>query len=499
MTQSTEEPLNQKNLYLDLIEQLSGVGHWQIDIDNRTVSWSRESYIIHGVAPEIYNPELESLNDFYHADDRELLTDHLEQAMHHQRDFECRLRLIKNDGATKNIFLKGRCIETNGRAIIFVIIQDITREVQSLEKTERMFIELDESKQFQRLINESNPDYIFVKDSQYRIVYGNKAFFGLYPKEFHDQIIGYTTVEKYNKKEADDFLEQDRIAFDKGSSEVLEEISFPDGSIRVLMTKKTRFENHKGESFILGIARDVTEREQLIKELERSNKELDDFAYIASHDLKQPLRGIYNYSCFLLEDYEKTLDAEGGEMLQTLKRLSQRLERLLNELMDYSRISRKSMQKEKVDISFILNEIKDTLKPVLLEDNIALKINYPLPVISCEKILINELFTNLIVNAMKYNDKKEKWIEVGVIKPADQDIPVFYVRDNGIGIKEKYQQAVFRIFKRLNSKDKFGDGTGFGLTIAKKIIEQHHGKIWLESVVDEGTTFYFTLGQATIS
>ncbi|MCH2037990.1 MAG: ATP-binding protein [Rickettsiales bacterium] len=168
------------------------------------------------------------------------------------------------------------------------------------------------------------------------------------------------------------------------------------------------------------------------------------------------------------------------------------MEQLLNELLHYSRISRKKITFKNVNMVELVSDIKDTLKPILEEKGIDLQIAHDMPSIECEKILINELFTNLIVNSTKYNDKEHKWIKVGC-DTVDGKENVFYVSDNGIGIKEKHLDAVFKIFKRIHSRDKYGGGTGFGLTIAKKIVEQHQGEIWLESEYGKGTTFYFTL------
>ena len=124
----------------------------------------------------------------------------------------------------------------------------------------------------------------------------------------------------------------------------------------------------------------------------------------------------------------------------------------------------------------------------------------PLPIVRCDRVQIQEVFTNLIGNAIKYNDNPEKWVEIGYLERETQeseDAPdeaiVFYIKDNGIGIREKHKEAIFRIFKRLHTANKYGGGTGAGLTIAKKIVERHGGKIWVESIYGEGSTFYFTL------
>lgn len=239
------------------------------------------------------------------------------------------------------------------------------------------------------------------------------------------------------------------------------------------------------------------ELRQRNEELDQSNKELDDFAYIASHDLKEPLRGIHNFSSFLLEDYGGKLDDEGRSKLETLMRLTRRMETLIDSLLQYSRLGRVDLAIDRVDLNEIVAEILDSLAISLREEKVEVRVPRPLPVVRADRVRVGEIFQNLIVNAMKYNDKAEKWIEIGWREDLDGP-PVFYVRDNGIGIPEKHQDAVFRIFKRLHGRDKYGGGTGAGLTIVKKIVERHHGRIWVESSAGEGTAFYFTLQEGDV-
>jgi signal transduction histidine kinase len=227
------------------------------------------------------------------------------------------------------------------------------------------------------------------------------------------------------------------------------------------------------------------------EELESSNRELDDFAYIASHDLKEPLRGIHNYSSFLLEDYGDKIDAEGKYRLETLIRLTQRMERLIDSLLEYSRVGRVNLAMAPADLNEMVADVIDSLQIVLRANNVEIRIPKPLPTIVCDKVRVAEIYRNLITNAMKYNDKSRKWIEIGA--DTSGRAPVLYVRDNGIGIPVKHQKAIFRIFRRLHPRDKYGGGSGAGLTIVRKIVERHSGRIWLDSTVDQGTTFYFTL------
>ena len=249
---------------------------------------------------------------------------------------------------------------------------------------------------------------------------------------------------------------------------------------------------HSKEELEERVRERTRELQQRNEELDQSNKELDDFAYIASHDLKEPLRGIHNFSSFLLEDYAEKLDDDGRSKLETLMRLTRRMETLIDSLLQFSRLGRVDLGLDRVDLNQVVAEILDSLAISLREDRIEVRVPRPLPTVEADRVRVGEIFHNLIVNAMKYNDKPEKWIEIGW-REQEGGPPVFYVRDNGIGIPEKHHDAVFRIFKRLHGRDKYGGGTGAGLTIVKKIVERHHGRIWLESSAGEGTTFYFTL------
>ncbi|KST69556.1 ATP-binding protein [Mastigocoleus testarum] len=240
-------------------------------------------------------------------------------------------------------------------------------------------------------------------------------------------------------------------------------------------------------------------------ELERSNDELDSFAYIASHDLKEPLRGIHNYSSFLMEDYEDVLDEEGISKLQTLIRLTQRMEDFIDSLLHFSRLGRAELSLQKTDLNELLDGVIDLIRVSQPETSLEISVPRRLPNISCDRIQINELLVNLISNAVKYNKNSCKQVEIGFIDTVEQldpslrqnmqfhDRVVLYVKDNGIGIPQKHYENIFRIFKRLHGKKAYGGGTGAGLTIAKKIIERHNGEIWLESEVGVGTTFFFTL------
>nr|WP_262905348.1 ATP-binding protein [Hymenobacter nitidus] len=248
----------------------------------------------------------------------------------------------------------------------------------------------------------------------------------------------------------------------------------------------------------------ATSLSRLNSELERSNDELDSFAYVASHDLKEPLRGIHNYSLFLLEDYADKLDTEGAGRLQTLVRLSQRMESLIESLLQLARVGRQEIVVEETNVQALVEEVIDLLHPRFEQTQTRVSILDELPTLRCSPIRIREVFNNLLTNAMRYSDDTEKVIRVG-LAPADtrgprgtghpHDFYVFYVQDNGIGIDPKHHESIFRIFKRLHAQEKYGGGTGAGLAIARKMVGKHDGELWVESALGQGATFYFSLSK----
>jgi two-component system, chemotaxis family, sensor kinase Cph1 len=246
---------------------------------------------------------------------------------------------------------------------------------------------------------------------------------------------------------------------------------------------------------IIGIV--ISKIDELAKinlELERSNRELASFAYASSHDLKEPLRGIYNYSNILLEDYGHLLDEEGIDYIKTVTSLSVRMETLINGLLRLSQLGQAELSLHLTDLNLLLKQTIDVFRASRQDAQFEIQIPRPLPSINCDSILVNEIFANLITNAFKYSDRVHKIIEIGYLEPSESTTtPVFYVRDNGIGIKPHHLETIFRLFKRLHSQEKYGGGAGAGLAIAKRIIERHGGHIWVESSFNQGSTFYFTL------
>jgi PAS domain S-box-containing protein len=348
------------------------------------------------------------------------------------------------------------------------------------------------------------PDPIFMKDRQHRWIGGNKAFWEFMGDE-PEKFVGKSDYDFFPKEEADHFWEMDDKVFNSNEVNISEEL-FTDskGERHTISTKKIAFLDEKNEQFLVGVIRDITDvkraEERVMrytKELERSNKELDDFAYIASHDMKEPLRGLLNFSQFLKEDYNDKLDEKGREYIEKLILLSRHMNQLIEDLLYFSRLGRAELAMQEVDPNIIIKDLQKIMETTLKEKNAQIVIPHPMPHIVCDKPGITEVFRNLITNATKYNDKPEKTIEIGMLEsaesPTGMERSVFYVKDNGIGIDPKFHQAIFQIFKRLESSARYDkSGTGVGLTFVKKIIDRNKGNIWLQSQSGKGTTFYFT-------
>jgi PAS domain S-box-containing protein len=279
-----------------------------------------------------------------------------------------------------------------------------------------------------------------------------------------------------------------------------------DGSIFPMDLSISAFQLN-GEQHFSGVIRDITARKEAEIELlrytsalERSNQDLDDFAYIASHDLKEPLRGLFNNAAFLQEDYCDKLDEVGIRRLRRLGYLSQRMELLIDDLLYFSRLGRQEMAVKVTDLNAVIDNVSSMMEATLKEHNAIIAIPRPLPKTRCDQTRVTEVFCNLIGNAVKYNNSEQKIIEIGCIdrmrtKRGLEQQEVFYVKDNGVGIEQEFYEEIFRIFKRLNQEDDSKKGTGVGLTFVRKIIDRHGGHIWLESEPSKGTTFYFTLAK----
>lgn len=247
---------------------------------------------------------------------------------------------------------------------------------------------------------------------------------------------------------------------------------------------------------ITAVIRDITRRHNLIQQirekanaLEASNAELEQFAYVASHDLQEPLRMVASYAQLLFRRNENKLDDDSKEFIDFLVDGAKRMQNLIDDLLSYSRVGKHEKAFDTVNTEEVLKRVLMTLGMQIEEHHV--KVSYDkLPAVSADDVQLGQLFQNLIVNAIKFRSKRQPSVHIAA--EVKENEVVFSVRDNGIGIQPEYQKRIFDIFQRLHSREEY-PGTGIGLAICKKIVERHGGSIWVESEPEKGTVFYFSI------
>ncbi len=372
------------------------------------------------------------------------------------------------------------------------------RDATSLKETTE---ELERSRtMFERILSIASDAVISIDESQ-RIIFFNQGA---------ERIFGYTRDEVLGRElsvlipEGSRSAHMDRVR-EFGQSPVTARVMGERGEIRGRRKTGEIFPAEAsiskldlgGEKIFTAVLRDVTERrmaeEALSRqaaELARSNADLERFAYVASHDLQEPLRMVASYTQLLARRYRGRLDDDADEFIGFAVDGVNRMQALINDLLSYSRVDRRGGEFRRTPLTKTLREVLATLGPALDEAGATIT-NDPLPVVTGDRTQLSQLFQNLIQNAVKFRRPGvHPRIHIGVEDLGD--MWQLSVRDNGIGIAEEFLERIFIIFQRLHNRADY-PGTGIGLAICKKIVERHGGRIWVESVVDEGSTFYFTL------
>ena len=353
--------------------------------------------------------------------------------------------------------------------------------------------------EFARQIVETVPDGMLILDEKLRVQVANRSFYQTFevsPEATDGRFIYDLGNGEWNIPELRHVLEE--ILPQNKTVESFEvEHDFPDIGLRVMLLNARQVHQHEaGSSFILLVISDITERRKIervlalqAEEVARSNADLQQFAYVASHDLQEPLRMVTSYVKLIERQYKGKLDSNADEFIAFAVDGAMRMQSLISDLLTYARISTTSIPVARIDFNTVLERTLANLEMATRESG-CLITHDTLPTLVADASQLGQVFLNLIGNAIKFRGAAPLQIHVSAV--AQEDAWLFSICDNGIGFEPEFSERIFVIFQRLHSREEYS-GTGIGLAICKKIIEGHRGHIWVESQPGAGSTFYFTL------
>jgi PAS domain S-box-containing protein len=401
------------------------------------------------------------------------------------------------------VFLDGRKIyletklvpivdEKNRVKALLGVARDETESRNLLEK-------LDESTKMLHTIINSVPQRIFWKDKNLIYLGGNLNFAKDAGFDSVDEIIGKTDYDLAWEELAEEYRADDKNVIENNVAMInkTEALKKADGSKIWISTDKVPLKNIKGEIIgVLGIYQDITEKklfeeqlQDMLYKLETSNKNLEQFAYIASHDLQEPLRMVASYTQLLELKYKDKLDEQANQYIFYAVDGAKRMQKLIDDLLEYSRVTTRGKELTCVSLAEVMGKVMVSLSSKINESG-AIIINSNLPKVLGDETQLIRVFQNLIDNSIKYSGDKQPTIFISAEDYEDKYL--IKVKDNGIGIPIEYKDRIFEIFERLHSTKDY-PGTGIGLAICKRIIERHGGRIWLDDTITEGAQFCFTL------
>jgi PAS domain S-box-containing protein len=506
---SQNEVLALKKLVDDTEEFLS-YGSWSIDPLGEIITWTDGMQTLLEYEKEDF-PATTRL-DFYlshlSVDDQLVFRNGLEQAKRSKDGFEVRYHLTTKRGQLKFISTKGKVVlDANGKVIKIVgVNRDITRQTKINNELQNYRSTILEREQF---LNQGS--------WQIRLDTGEMSW-----SQGMTSLFGYSNESQQSRQAVKDHLREklanmgidagrSTLAFEGDHQTIESEIILPDGSRKQVETFVKVIRNHTDEiESVIGTCRDVTQLkayeaslQDKINELKRSNKELEEFAYVASHDLQEPLRKLTTFSERLQTKFGNVLGSDGLLYLDRIVAATANMRLLIDNLLDFSRTATSGKHFVHADLKALLQESLNSLE-LKIEETGTTVIAEDLPAIDVIPSQIKQLFDNLLNNSIKFRKRDEPClikISCAPITPAemtdwglrsDQTYYRFSVRDNGIGFESEYQDKIFLIFQRLHGKSEY-PGSGIGLAICKKIVENHNGIIFARGNPGEGALFSFVL------
>ena len=489
----SEDTIRNTLVQLTEAQHLAHIGSWEWDAASDKISWSDELYRIYGLDPESCAPNFDNYFACIHPDDRERVNDVIQKGYQNKGPFGYSHRVLDGDGKERVLECRAEMYLNDDGSVkrMTGTAQDVTDLRKAEEKLMRLAAIVESSND--AIISKTTNGYITSWNKQAELLFGytEKEILGqhislLFPADrlSEEQLI----LERVNSGQSLNNFETERIR--------------KNGSIVSVAATISPIKDPVGNIIgISNIIRDVTDKKLADEKLkayttalEQKNKETEQFAYIASHDLQEPLRTITNYIGLLDDDYRGKLDKSADKYLDFISGAARRMQTLITDLLEYTRIENDVTDVE-IDCNTLLAEILRDMESVLTGSNATVQYEH-LPVITGRYSWMRSLFQNLIGNAVKF--RKPDVPPIVQISAADNGKNwLFEVKDNGIGIDKMYYGKIFMLFQRLHGRKEY-QGTGIGLAQCKKIVDLRGGRIWVDSELGMGSSFYFILPKAFV-
>ena len=472
----------------------SGGGAWDWDLASGEAWWSQEMYDLWGVEPGTKMMLKNSLA-LVHEHDWDRLRKSVEESIADRSDFRCEFRIRHAVKGERWMASYGRAMHDeheNARRLLGISLDITERKLaqQVLQQSEERLKRSQEIAHLGSWELDLEKNELAWSDEVYRI-------FGLQPQQFGATYEAFLDAVHPDDRQKVDDAYSDSLRDGRDNYEVEHRIVRPDGEIRYVHEKCQHQRDGSGRIIrSAGMVHDITEQKLAQEALERSNKELEQFAYVASHDLQEPLRAVVGFLQLLQSQYEEHIDEKGRHYIERSVKAGHRMQTLIRELLTLSRVNTKGATFATANLNQLVKDVLDNLQSIIREKNADITCAR-LPELTVDAAQIQSLFQNLILNALRYNESPKVTVEIGCRK--QDNTYHFFVKDNGIGISPRFYERIFIVFQRLHTDAEY-PGTGLGLALCKKIVERHGGRIWVESQPEKGSTFHFTLaGQKGIS
>jgi PAS domain S-box-containing protein len=508
---ANEQQLAEKSSQLETLlvqhreaQEIAKVGHYVYDVLQDRWVGSDVLETMFGTGPDFDHSVAGWLSLVHPSDRAEVQVYFSERVLAGGEGFDRFYRIVEQTtGKVKWVHGKGKLRRDEaGRPLeMFGTIQDVT-DLKQIEGALRA------SERLKRQIFATIPDLVFLKDAAGRYLACNPVFERVYNKREAD-LLGKDDFAFTDQKTAEFFRYHDRQAMAAGRSRINEEwLTFADTGRRVLVeTIKTPMLDEEGRIIgVLGLSRDVTERKKIEEalrdtneELRHSNADLESFAYVASHDLREPLRTVASFTTLLKRSLGADLTPDQKDYLEFIHSGATRMDRLIRDLLEYSRIGRSADPRVDLSVSKVIDDVLGQLRERLEGEGAGVIRCHGMPRVHACRGEIERLFLNLITNALRFRSP-DRPPEITFACAQRGDWWEFSIGDNGIGMDLEQCGAgrIFRLFQRLHGRDEYGGGTGMGLSVCKKIVEHYGGRIWVDSTPGEGSRFFFTLPQASV-